>query len=201
MKIFVLGGVKSGKSMFAQCGAKALHETAEGALKYIATMHPGDAEDELRIRRHIHDRRGWGFETIEEERDAARVFPLIGAQDTILLDSVTSYVQNNVFGAGAVSAVSAGALSNDLKALLCRPKHAVAVSDYIFSDAETFGKGTLYYMKLLGEVHRAVADASDVVIECASSGIKIWKNAPAYDFSEISDAFRKYGAHLYYKDI
>jgi adenosylcobinamide kinase/adenosylcobinamide-phosphate guanylyltransferase len=141
MKIFILGGVKSGKSMFAQCCAKALHKTAEGSLKYVATMRPGDAEDDLRIRRHIHDRRGWGFETIEEGSDASRVQALIGARDVVLLDSVTSYVQNNVFAAGGMRAVPAGALANDLAALLCRPKHALAFPIIFFRTRKRLKKG------------------------------------------------------------
>lgn len=35
-------------------------------LYYLATMIPHDEEDEARIRRHLSEREGWGFDTIEQ---------------------------------------------------------------------------------------------------------------------------------------
>lgn len=201
MIVFVLGGVKSGKSMFAQYCAQYLHKEAGGRLKYIATMLPADDEDGLRIKRHVKDRQGWGFETVEEGSDAARIADAVGACDVVLMDSITSYVQNDVFDAHGIKNISSSALSEEIIKLLCRAMHTVVVSDYIFSNAESFGEGTLYYMKLLGAVHKSVATACDVVIECASSQMKIWKNAPNYDFSGIISAYERCDAHLYYKDI
>ena len=36
------------------------------ALYYIATMIPTDEEDHKRIEKHIDDRCGWGFKTLEQ---------------------------------------------------------------------------------------------------------------------------------------
>ena len=61
MRVFISGGCKNGKSMLAQRIA-----VKQGApLYYIATMIPYDDEDRARIRRHLKEREGWGFETIE----------------------------------------------------------------------------------------------------------------------------------------
>src|SRR5262249_36206392 len=49
--IFVLGGVRSGKSRFAQRIA-----SASGSVIFIATARPSDPEMELRIERHRQSR-------------------------------------------------------------------------------------------------------------------------------------------------
>ena len=63
MIVFITGGAKNGKSSFAQDLAVKL--SRGGKRYYIATMIPCDEEDRERIRRHIADRDGLGFETIE----------------------------------------------------------------------------------------------------------------------------------------
>ena len=54
MIALVIGGAKSGKSMFAQNLAKSL-ENKSGKLYYIATMKPYDLEDLKRIENHFEE--------------------------------------------------------------------------------------------------------------------------------------------------
>ena len=63
MRILLIGGGKSGKSSTAQ----RLAATLSGAAPryYWATMTPHDGEDLSRIRRHVEDRAGMGFITVE----------------------------------------------------------------------------------------------------------------------------------------
>ena len=63
MTIFVSGGAKSGKSSLAQDLTVALSNG--GTHYYVATMIPVDDEDRERIRLHLLDRAGMGFETME----------------------------------------------------------------------------------------------------------------------------------------
>ena len=56
MKIYISGGAKNGKSMFAQEIAKKL--SSEGHLWYLATMEPRDNEDDARVLRHRKERAG-----------------------------------------------------------------------------------------------------------------------------------------------
>ena len=65
MKILIVGGSKSGKSMAAQRIARMLAARGSCPAYYWATMEPSDSEDEKRIARHLEARAGWGFETIE----------------------------------------------------------------------------------------------------------------------------------------
>ena len=65
MNILISGGAKNGKSYFAQRQAKQMADEQGVPLYYIATMIPHDEEDRARIRRHIKERAGWGFATLE----------------------------------------------------------------------------------------------------------------------------------------
>lgn len=61
MIVFITGGAKNGKSSYAQDLAVKL--ASGGKHYYLATMIPCDEEDNDRIRHHIADRAGLGFET------------------------------------------------------------------------------------------------------------------------------------------
>lgn len=74
MKILISGGAKNGKSIYAQKIAKAMSVEYDVPLYYVATMEPTDEEDENRIKRHVQDRAGWGFTTIEEPKKLINVF-------------------------------------------------------------------------------------------------------------------------------
>ena len=92
MTVFISGGAKCGKSSFAQDLSVAL--AGNGKRYYVATMIPTGEEDFNRIRRHISDRDGMGFETVECFKD---IMDVANPHGTFLVDSVTSLVQNSLF--------------------------------------------------------------------------------------------------------
>ena len=96
MIVFISGGGKSGKSSLAQDLTVAL---SEGKHYYIATMIPTDAEDHERIRLHIADRDGMGFETIECGRNILSCLDKAHADGAFLLDSATALLMNELFRA------------------------------------------------------------------------------------------------------
>ncbi len=74
MNILISGGAKNGKSYYAQRLARSMAMGTGGEklarpLYYIATMIPHDEEDQARIRRHVQERAGWGFTTLEQGAD------------------------------------------------------------------------------------------------------------------------------------
>ena len=75
MRILLIGGSKSGKSTTAQRLCRRL--AAGGPMYYWATMTPRDSEDIQRIRRHIADREGWGFATIERSTCLTDALPRV----------------------------------------------------------------------------------------------------------------------------
>lgn len=63
MTCFISGGAKCGKSSLAQDLTVQL--SWEGKRYYVATLIPSGAEDDDRIRKHLADRDGMDFETVE----------------------------------------------------------------------------------------------------------------------------------------
>ena len=176
MIIFVVGGVKGGKSMLAQCTAKYLSKQNHCDMYYLATMIPGDDEDRKRIERHIHDRENWGFRTIEEGYCLTDMLNKLSQRDVVLLDSVTAYVQNIIFrDVNVVNEITSDDIYLHINALAHSVKDLIIVSDYIFSDALQYGFETEFYKRILGNVHAQIAQESDIVIECAYSNMKFLK--------------------------
>ena len=94
MKLFVLGGAKSGKSAFAQLRAE--EEFRAGGWKrlcFLATAQAGDQEMRIRIQRH-REQRGDQWETIEEPLDIAGVISQAKANQLILVDCLTVWLSN-----------------------------------------------------------------------------------------------------------
>jgi adenosylcobinamide kinase/adenosylcobinamide-phosphate guanylyltransferase len=92
MIVFISGGAKNGKTTLGQDLAVKL--SAGGPHYYVATMIPADDEDRERIRRHIEDRDGMGFETIEVGRGILSCLEKADSDATFLLDSV---IGENIF--------------------------------------------------------------------------------------------------------
>ena len=170
MIALVIGGAKSGKSMFAQNLAKSL-ENKSGKLYYIATMKPYDLEDLKRIENHLREREGYGFNTIEETLNMSKVSSLIKEEDTVLIDSITSLVTNYMFrGKEFYKDVSDDILSGILE-IINNSKNVVIVSDYLFSDSIQYDCYTENFRKEIGVVNRKLAKIADTVVECSYGNI------------------------------
>ena len=77
MRILLLGGSKSGKSMMGQPMAR--RPSAGAPMYYWATLEPRDGEDRAIVRRHLAERDGWGFEPIlADEENTCRAVELLG---------------------------------------------------------------------------------------------------------------------------
>ena len=186
MIILVVGGAKSGKSMFAQNLSKSLNESLKnpisgqldgeierevGKLYYVATMNPYDLEDLKRIENHLREREGYGFNTIEETLNMSKVSSLIKEEDTVLIDSITSLVTNYMFrGKEFYKDVSDDILSGILE-IINNSKNVVIVSDYLFSDSIQYDCYTENFRKEIGVVNRKLAKIADTVVECSYGNI------------------------------
>lgn len=95
MKAFISGGAKNGKTTLGQ--DLAVYLAAGEKHYYVATMISADAEDDDRIRRHIADRAGLDFETIECPRHILSCLDTADRNGVFLLDSVTALLQNEIF--------------------------------------------------------------------------------------------------------
>lgn len=173
MTVFISGGAKCGKSSLAQGLSVTLAKG--GKHYYVATMISTGEEDNERIRRHIADRDGLGFETIECFKNIMSVADTDG---TYLVDSVTSLIQNSLFPVEKnyeMDLNRANRCADELIQFAGTVRHAVFVSDYIYSDADRYSESTEMYRKTLADIDRRLAKVCDAVIEVSAGQFVIHK--------------------------
>ncbi|MGN1346568.1 MAG: bifunctional adenosylcobinamide kinase/adenosylcobinamide-phosphate guanylyltransferase [Eubacteriales bacterium] len=173
MNVLISGGCKNGKSGFAQEIARKL--SGSGKRYYVATMIPYDEEDRSRITRHIEDRAGMGFETLEIGRDLASCLKNTEPDATFLVDSITALLLNEMFPethCQEADPKAAERCRTGLLKLAASAKNAVFVTDYIYSDAIRYDSFTENYRAALASLDQALAGVCDTVIElCAGNMI------------------------------
>ena len=178
MNVFISGGCKNGKSHFAQREAKTQADACGRPLYYVATMIPADDEDRERIKRHIADRDGWGFTTLERGTDISGLLDRddVDREGVFLVDSVTALLGNEMFSAGGEPDMSAAErCAEDLARFAEKTGNCVFVSDFIYDDAEYYDELTEMYRKGLAHIDRRLAQVCDRVIEAAFGCTEIWK--------------------------
>jgi adenosylcobinamide kinase/adenosylcobinamide-phosphate guanylyltransferase len=93
--IFITGGSRSGKSMYAQ----RIAESISGARTYIATCPVIDKEMEDRIRKHKEARQSASWQTIEEVTDLAGALRRSKGSGVVLVDCLTLWINNLMYEA------------------------------------------------------------------------------------------------------
>ena len=176
MTILLSGGNKNGKSGYGQDFAVKL--AAGGKLYYVATMIPYDDEDRTRVARHIENRAGMGFETIEAGRNIQNVFETADENGTFLIDSTTALLLNEMYPDSHFEEADSEAAARCISGLLeitSRAGNAIFVSDYIYSDAARYDEFTESYRSSLASIDRALAQACDTVIEVCAGNLIVHK--------------------------
>ena len=172
MSVYISGGCKNGKSFYAQRITKALGKP----LYYLATMIPHDEEDRARIRRHIAERDGWGFETIECGTDILSALDNADPAGAFLLDSVTALLSNEMFTeTGEFDGDSPKRVADALCEFVRRAPNVVMVSDFIFSDAALYDPMVEAYREGLAYIDKTLARQCDHVIEVVNGSIIMHK--------------------------
>ncbi len=189
MNIFVSGGCKNGKSFYAQRIAKKMALKKGLPLYYVATMIPRDNEDRMRIARHIDDRRGWGFQTIEQPVSLLKICSRgdVNLEGVFLLDSVTAIMENEMFprqshivdGERIVEVSfdpdAAFRVKRDMLNFARATGNTVFVSDGIYGDGGEYSQSTEEYRRGLAEADRALAEVCERVVEISYGFEEIWK--------------------------
>ena len=157
----VLGGVRAGKSSYAQ----RLASNGKRVL-FAATAEAGDEEMEARIRSHRESRPA-AWDTLEEPIDlGSALAPLLHHYDTVLLDCLTLWVSNLLLqsrGSGT-GQVDIQAEAKRLLALFQKSDATwIVVSNEVglgVVSATALGRA---YADELGRVNQLVAAAADEV--------------------------------------
>ncbi|WP_270567463.1 bifunctional adenosylcobinamide kinase/adenosylcobinamide-phosphate guanylyltransferase [Clostridium beijerinckii] len=173
MNYLIIGGSKSGKS---EVGEKIALTLNRNKAIYIATMNPYDKEDEDRIEKHKKSREGLNFKTLEVTKDLDSVINIINCKDTVLIDSITSLLTNEMFVENNIIKNPSLKILNDIRQVMNNAKNVVSVSDYIFNDAIQYDEITENFKKELAIINRGLANYCENVIECSFGLIKYIKH-------------------------
>lgn len=162
----VLGGVRSGKSRFAQECASRFPRVG-----FVATAKPSDAEMLKKIRRHREERSNH-WQTLEEPLDLGRVVAEHAAKfDVLLVDCLTIFVAN-LLEAAETDPASTDPTNNAptnmesrieafLQALHAAPASVVLVSNEVGSGVVPPYPAGRRFRDALGELNQQVAAIAD----------------------------------------
>jgi len=155
----VLGGVRSGKSRWAQeLAAKAAR------VAYIATAQPLDAEMVEKVRRHREERPNH-WRTFEEPLELGQVIAEHAAGfDVMLVDCLTVFVANLQGTAEFDPVCTARRIEDFLDALRALPASAVLVSNEVGSGVVPPYPAGRRFRDALGELNQRVAAIADNVV-------------------------------------
>lgn len=182
---FISGGVRSGKSSYAEIQLVQAAHKESGRLVYIASGVSSDAEMKQRITQHKLDRANANWTTIEQPIALEKVLPFLRQGDYILWDCVTTWLANELYeGIEAKSPCleSSGCIEDKIARLyttideiLSKANQLTIVSNEVFDEPASSYKETTIYTKQLGLIHQTIVQKATTAIEL-DSGIPIyWK--------------------------
>jgi adenosylcobinamide kinase/adenosylcobinamide-phosphate guanylyltransferase len=162
--IFITGGVRSGKSRFAERTAEKIAARAGGNLHYIATGMPFDSEMKERINKHQEDRKNQKvrWNTIEQSVSIGELAPHIQDRDILLLDCVTTLLNNELYTAGYKSEHSVyDKIISGIMALKGQAGTLIIVSNEVLNEPILDNALVRSYKRLLGSIHQRLVEESD----------------------------------------
>ena len=164
--ILVLGGVRSGKSDYAEELAQSLGQTQ---VLFVATAEAGDAEMARRIAAHQQSRPAL-WRTLEAPRNIGEAIQHdLGDAAVVLVDCITLLVSNVMLALGddPDSAQAENAVQDEIQALLrvcrCSPMTCIAVSNEVGLGVVPEHRLGRLYRDLLGKANQALAAQADEV--------------------------------------
>jgi adenosylcobinamide kinase / adenosylcobinamide-phosphate guanylyltransferase len=171
---FVLGGVRSGKSRFAQRIASGFR-----SVVFIATATASDPEMELRIERHRMSRpAAWQTLEVPVDLDVA-ISSLEDPHQLAVIDCVTIYLANVMSAAKGDERAIRDHTDRFCSALEKTAASIILVSNEVGSGVHaptTLGR---FYCDLLGELNQRVAALADnVVLMVAGIAVPIKGRVP-----------------------
>lgn len=163
--IFITGGVRSGKSAYAEDVTSGLGSD----ITYIATAQAFD--DEMRHRIHLHrERRPDNWKTVEEPLNVAGVIRELGSQtQVIMLDCLTMLVSNLMFKSPeeetALTVENQEKIIDEIRLLAKAAKeaaaHVVIVSNEVGLTLVSDNKLGRFYQEIVGRANQVIAALAD----------------------------------------
>jgi adenosylcobinamide kinase / adenosylcobinamide-phosphate guanylyltransferase len=155
----VLGGVRSGKSRYAQ----QLAERADNVL-FVATAEArDDAEMRTKIERHRNERPAH-WKTVEEPIELGRVVSAADGSQLILIDCLTLFASNMLERFGDGTTASHPEIDSLCSALAAAPCSVILVSNEVGSGVVPAYALGRRFRDLVGEINQRVATVANNVL-------------------------------------
>lgn len=161
--IFISGGVRSGKSTYAE----EIIDQFDNKV-YIATSVAYDDEMEERVM--LHQERRHGYQTIEQSKDLKSIINQCKDKN-VLLDCLTNWLSNEMFQDEFTLDVTDKMFKTILE-LDEVSNTLVIVSNDVFQGVSNYDEYTLRYLQNLGDLHQKIVKRADEVYELYA-GLKI----------------------------
>jgi adenosylcobinamide kinase / adenosylcobinamide-phosphate guanylyltransferase len=160
--IFICGGVRSGKSSFAESMAEFYQSAKpEAALHYIACGRAVDDEMSQRIRKHQADREKseHSWMTWECPVNIGSLSENFSSKDIVLLDCVTTLLTNEMFSSESINERKlTEKISEDIKKLSKNAGKLILVSNDVFCEAVSTNDFVINFTKTLGMIHQRLVE-------------------------------------------
>lgn len=183
---FICGGVRSGKSAYAE---QLLVDEARqngGRLVYIASGKATDSEMLARIERHRQDRAPQNWTTLEQPTKLEEVLSLIQPGDYVLWDCLTTWLANELYEGwetGAPCIKQSGCMEQKvqklyatIETLLATVKNLIIVSNEVLDELPSDYEETNHYRQWIGHIHQQLVATADTAIEMDYGLATYWKN-------------------------
>ncbi|HWR23800.1 MAG TPA: bifunctional adenosylcobinamide kinase/adenosylcobinamide-phosphate guanylyltransferase [Feifaniaceae bacterium] len=154
MLTLIMGENGSGKSAYAE----SLVCRAGGTRYYIATMISHGAAGAARVEKHLRQREGMGFTTLELPYAVGGAAIPPGA--AVLLEDVSNLLGNRIFGRGGTETEVLADITELQKR--CRVLVAVTIGGL---DASAYDGETRGYIEALNALNAALFGLADTVVE------------------------------------
>lgn len=167
--IFITGGVRSGKSAYAEQLVTKFASEKQVNKVYVATSVAFDTEMKRRIQQHQYDRQHANWETIEAPYTLSS---LLDVKGIILFECVTTWLSNVLYEQEAQVDAYIAEFQRVVTALHGR---IVIVSNEVLADGVSPYIETERYKRLLGMLHQWLVAQSEAAYECTFRHIIQWK--------------------------
>lgn len=178
--IFISGGVRSGKSSFAELYASQIAESNDKDLYYLATSISFDQEMTKRIEKHKLTRKNskQDWKTIEASNDLAGAIEEKHKTSVILLDCLTVWLNNVFYNQGITEETTVSSekwfevkeyMLKQIKILNNEVDTLIIVSNDIFHDEINQTPYVNLYSQMLGEIHQLIVKEANQAFAIESS--------------------------------
>ncbi|MEH7085017.1 bifunctional adenosylcobinamide kinase/adenosylcobinamide-phosphate guanylyltransferase [Neobacillus drentensis] len=177
--IFITGGVRSGKSSFAERKAIEMVSKTGGRLNYLATGVASDPEMKERIEKHQSDRLTGAcqWKTYEQSVQIGKIANELKGDDVVLLDCLTTLLNNELFSSEQkwderfLTTVKDTILFG-INSIKERAGTMIIVSNEVLNEFLHGNEMVFTYGRLLGQIHQYLVKEADQVF-LVEAGIPI----------------------------